>query len=313
MISLLYTTVSVLFLLGQSSLTGAVTIPLVILHHNHEGSHAIAEALGKYPCVAFISECLNRKLYPDDASQEEAMKVYFNREGLDFEKLLDILPPSCYRRVFDTNTKKAELKICQERKHPILIPVLYRESISVVYPEMRLFPLIRSDLMRHALSASTEEEAALGMKHPHFNKTAVELVRHKFTISLLKATATDILSAQKSYVKTVRQLVKVGLPCSSIKFMFYEDFLDDQDGFIFRVIRASFGEHFDPAFHKPLSSVEDAVTVKRVHPADISTFVENSAEVLNFFLTEPFPTFAHILADSRIRCKRSELILASYD
>lgn len=269
----------------------AVSIPVVILHSSHEGSHVIGEALGKYPCVAFIAECFAQNHHVDNLSQTKVTQIYFDSKGLDVFKLLNALPTSCHQRVFETETKIAELKICQQNNHPILVPVLYRGSITALCPELRVFPLIRADLMRHALSSSSEEAAALGKDHPHFSKDPIELIRHKFTLSLLNETTKAIVSARRVKVNTAWKLAKLGLACSSLKFIFYEDFLDDQDGFVFRLFRASLGKHFDPVVHKPLSNVEDAVTVKRIHPADISTFVENSAEVLNFFLMEPFPAY----------------------
>lgn len=280
----------------------ALIVPVAIYHTNHEGSHAIGESLEQYPCVAFISECLDSRFQYYNVT----IRAFLDKKGVDLPGLWEGLGHS---QICAKGITKWQQKItkCEATGSDIFVVALVRRELlkTKVSAHLRVFSLIRTDLLRFALSRSKEEAIALESRYPQFNRNGVNVTRHHFSISNLRQDIFDISEkVYPSQIKHVEKGILSKLPCSNMKFIFYEDFLSDHEDFTFRLYKAMASE-FGPVIQVGLSKIG----VHRVHSDDITAFVSNHGEVLQMFLSEPFETFGMVLKKHKLNCSLSDLLL----
>ena len=131
--------------------------------------------------------------------------------------------------------------------------------------------------------------------HPQFNAGSGKPRKKRYDIKRLRAMAQHLIQRWRNLGENLKLYRRCGL---EPYFMKYEDWLADPDGEL-ESFRVAVRRCADCDLHKKadMSFGGGPSTVHKVHSSDISTFVENSDEVIALFEAARFPTFDQVVRD----------------
>ncbi|KAJ1625856.1 hypothetical protein T492DRAFT_910572 [Pavlovales sp. CCMP2436] len=273
----------------------------VIVHDAHEGSHGLEGAMSQAHGTFSMAEIA------DGRETGPLTKVAMAAFAQGDQPLLARLVERAYRNLTMTRPQDA-----REIFAPLLgikdvdcaagqiIGALARDDQPEMFAhhDVAIFVLVRTDLMRWALSLS--KSITKGCMHPQFGG-CTDKGKHRVDLLELKQTALELVSHWKLkgwFAKRTARGDHLGsgatLDCSRVYFVSYEAFLDSNGA----VVDAMFShlQRFSP-LARSLPTPRPNV-FKKVHSEKISGWIENYQEVYNMFMVERFPTFADILHES---------------
>jgi hypothetical protein len=281
----------------------------VIVHSLHEGSHAIEAALSQAHGTTALRELFDgRELGPSvlppargafaRGDLAELTKIVAGRQA----QLANHDPHwQSLNRVLDL------LRSTDCSRGQALSALVRTEDGLAAYahPDMVYFVLVRLDLMRWALS--TAREVMADCPHPQFG--GCNPSRYKVTKRGVQLAAGKCVRRWTIKVRYVKRIVSGEhlhsgqrssggartVDCSRVHLVQYEAFLDNETGVVdgmFAHLRAT----QTGARSWPRAAGDPAVaSFKKVHSNDISTFVDNAAEVSKMFAGSHFSSFANVL------------------
>jgi hypothetical protein len=279
---------------------GGDTVPCaryVIIHDAHEGSHALDQAFGAaYGTFSFLEIADGRET---GSLTEEVLEAFATGD----QPRLALLVERAYRNMKSRRPSVISNYIgikdvdCASGR---VMGALARESKPAMYahPGVAIFLIVRTDLMRWALSLT--KSVTSSCPHPQFGGCN-DAGKHRVNLVELKNTARKLVSKWKRKSRFAQRIARgehlgpaAPLDCSRVYVVTYEAFLESKD----RVVRSMFS-HVQRA-----SALAKAVPMpsrrvfKKVHSENISDWVENYQEVEKMFRLARFPLWADILQET---------------
>lgn len=271
---------------------GILAVP--IFHTRHEGSHAISGSLVSRSCVFNIKEYLDVNNYYSSHDQVLAYKQFLNPSGIDAKAMSAALLRGNLNRTHPRDArllKNDMLRAHHCHKQGFLTMIIGSVRINAIsalrklggIPDTNFFVLARTDIMRFSLSiyqkGNFSQHYAQFAKKSRFQKMQYELE------SLERASRNIRDSYWKFGVNFILKLKEDRkVPCERIHIIRYEDFLENSTAFCIAVHEViARGHQGIKSAHGSNVTARLAEVVRKVHSVEISKFVENSAEVINYY------------------------------
>ncbi|KAJ1636653.1 hypothetical protein T492DRAFT_1140976 [Pavlovales sp. CCMP2436] len=284
-------------------LASSVHVPCaryVLIHEGHEGSHAIEDEMARSFGTFSIREIGDGR---QTGKLTEAVRSAFATGN---KTQLSLLFETASRDTPDRNSYLKRARGIKEVNCTAgqVIGALAHIEQSAMFadPGVAIFVLVRTDLMRWALSLS-KSVTARGCINPQFGLCARPEGKHHINIPKLKQEARKLISKWKGKAKFATHIARgkhlgsgASFRCPRVLLVSYEAFLEGRDEVVSHMF-AHVQRHnrLAKSLPTPHPQVEG---VKKVHLNEIEKWVSNYQEVQNMFQKARFPSFVDVVRES---------------
>jgi hypothetical protein len=270
-----------------------------LIHSAHEGSHAIEQAMMQDYGVLGLGEVFDKSLWQNFAQQRRIQAAFAQGDKTTVQRMLR------HREIDAVGTTKQSgrlgnvLRFNCGKGRVMGANVRTLQHVSYSHPRVAVFILVRTDLMRHALSLA--KEVVQECLHPQFGACKEASERKRISLpDLRKNIETHLLKIWRDKARAAVAVVRgehlgssYGSDCDRLRFVTYEAFLDSP-----KEVTAGMWAHIkrvSGGLAKKGETPASRLAVHRVHDSQISSFIENVREVYDMFQFAHLPTFADIL------------------
>ena len=279
----------------RSTSPPAQPFAFVMLHTEHEGSHAMAEQVNRFNCTAVLTqEQLDPHRQPADHSEGgvnstllEALQAIFNG-GADavaqtLQRMGRCRTAECIAEFKDLNREGVSKGVLlRDRSKGVLLVQLHKELQAAGKPGLKPLFLVRSDLLRWSLSrydskwSSTKAPEGAGVSQS--SRMSLPVERRTYDLEHLARIAEKGIQSWKERVSVVRYLRQHGL---SPEVLLYEDFLaTSPDAWSAAILEKVNADPCEP--HEKRTA-----RVRRVRQGNIRDFAANAEAVEALFAKYP--------------------------